>query len=270
MGRGSPRSRNRRGGRNSFYDGCDVDEDDDMADFAPMSGNSHHGRGGGGDFELQPASWAEDAVEEIYGCDPSAAVYAVGQSSMGGGGGPTSRGTSRAGSSRGAMSPFDADEDGYALPSPSSRPKRSAGGGSGSSSGGGGKTRTRCRGLGGGNPLGDSSRSRTAFSVPSAFAQNGALTSSGAAGPKNKKLQRKSAQSLPFRRRSDVVAQRRARGDTSDDSDGEISAEVYLVAPSPAAGPARAPGPVPGQFVLPLQAEVEESTELLFMHFELC
>mmetsp|Transcript_15171 Transcript_15171/g.47025 ORF Transcript_15171/g.47025 Transcript_15171/m.47025 type:complete len:363 (-) Transcript_15171:17-1105(-) len=263
VGRASPRSRGGgASGRRRGGGGGD-------SDFAPGGAWDF---GEDDDLELQPSSWAEAAVEEIYGCDPSAAPY-VATPGAGPSAGPRSRAGSRS-SRGGADSPFDADDDGFALPSPRMRRGSNTGAAGG---GGGGKTRTRCRGLGGTEPLGDPSRQRTAFSAPpgglassgggSAF-QRGHTPSSGG-GTKNKRLQRKATMSLPTRRRSELPP-RRARGDTSDDSDGEYDAAVYFVAPSPAAGPARAPAPIPGQFVLPLQAEVEDSTELLFMQFELC
>lgn len=286
-------------------------------------GRSFAGGGGFGDdddddFELQTGTWDEEAVEEVYGCDPSAAAYSsshAGPSRLGaaalspadgdggsagwpahhyyyndGGNGYGGRPPSRGASSVGGAS--SVDEDGFAIP-PAGYASGGGGGGSRRDGGGGGKTRTRCRGISAapaplptaahatrsGNLAAPPPVLSGAFRAPAANSTTTASSSSAASIGRNKKLARKPSQvtqALQRRSRHDLAAQprRRGRGDTSDDDDDDegttYTTEVFLYAPSPAARPTRAPIQIPGAFVLPLQAEVEDATELLFMEFELC
>jgi hypothetical protein len=200
------------------------------------------------DFELQLGTWGETGAEEMYGCDPSAVGYAIGDRSAG------CRGNS--------SGDFDGDDTEYSF---SATGRRSPGG----------KTRTRCRPLhGAGGPLsscyapsawGAQASRRSAFQLqPTHPTPSSSFASSSQ--PRNKRLKKKVGQSLLSRR---LVPR---KGDTSDDEDdGHVyTADLVLVAPSPAVRPARAPHAVPGHFVLPLQAEVEDMTEVLLMGFELC
>jgi hypothetical protein len=193
-------------------------------------------------------------VEELYGCDPSAAGYAMQEGAE---------------AEYGEVVVDESDAWGSAPRTPS-RSERGGGGG------GGGKTRTRCRTLQSG-PLDSLARGaalsqrRSAFGNPQPSAFTGQAPTAARSSSGNKRLERKKALQTVHRRAPPSMGFSRRKADTSDDDDEEhtYTAELVLYAPSPALRPARAPMIIPGQFVLPLQAEVEDATELLLMGFEL-
>lgn len=139
-----------------------------------------------------------------------------------------------------------------------------------SSGGAGGKTRTRCRTLRTG-PLDCSYVAKASFVT--------GVVKSPPSRPRhvNKRLSRKVSQSTEVvaagRRRQaqqDLLHQRRRRVQVrdSDDDGSDDDGAVWIIEESPMLRPR--PGPaIPGHFVLPLQALVEDGTEVLLMGLNL-